>query len=80
MRAGLSVGGASSLSQSWHGGNFADHGVLNKDVTVWLDGARPPLLVLALPENKFDEVINQQSWSMHHKVWVFNSKLDPFAP
>ncbi len=35
-------------------------GVLNKDPTVWLDGARPSplvLFVLPLPENVFDDVI-----------------------
>ncbi len=34
--------------------------VLNKDPTVWIDGARPPLLVLLvlpLPENEFGKVI-----------------------
>jgi hypothetical protein len=37
-------------------------GVLNKDCTVFLHGARPPplvLLVLPLPENEFDEVVMQ---------------------
>ena len=38
----------------------AGQGVLNKDSTVWMDGARPPplvLLVLPLTENEFGKVI-----------------------
>jgi len=41
----------------------ANQGVLNKDPTVWLDGVRPPpliLLVLPLPENEFGKVIMEQ--------------------
>ncbi len=39
---------------------FASLGVLNKDPTFWVDGARPPplvIFVLPLPENEFNTVM-----------------------
>jgi hypothetical protein len=43
---------------------FASQGFLNKDSTVWQEGARPPplvLMVLPLPENELGKVKGSQT-------------------
>jgi hypothetical protein len=38
--------------------SFPSQGILNKDLTIWLDGARPPPIspIMSLTNSKFDEL------------------------
>ncbi len=58
------------LANPFFPAGFTGQGVLKKNPTVWLDGARPPQIK---SNYEFDKVIILQTWNFHVLVWLFFS-------